>query len=66
MSHPRVHQIEIRANMVIADVKEHCKLFEIQIENSNVYMLQSLLWLALRKWMVVGPFWIFENDFASS
>ena len=43
MSHPRVHQIEIRANMVIADVKEHCKLFEIQIEHSNVYMLQSLL-----------------------
>ena len=39
MSHPRVHQIEIRANMVIADVKEHCKLFEIQIEHSNVYML---------------------------
>ena len=24
MSHPRVHQIEIRANMVIADVKERC------------------------------------------
>ena len=62
MSHPRVHQIEIRANMVIADVKEHCKLFEIQIEHSNVYMLQSLMWLALRKWMVIGPFWIFEND----
>ena len=27
MSHPRVHQIEIRANMVIADVKEHAVTF---------------------------------------